>query len=68
MLVINGLQAASTLPFATPEEVAREARENARIFSAGGGYVFANVHNIQAEVPPENIVALFDGVRTLETG
>jgi uroporphyrinogen decarboxylase len=26
----------------------------------GGGYVFANVHNIQGEVPPENIEALFD--------
>ena len=28
--------------------------------SRGGGYVFNNVHNIQAGVPPENIVALYD--------
>ena len=31
-------------------------------FKPGGGYVFANVHNIQGEVPPENIEALFDAV------
>lgn len=29
-------------------------------FRPGGGYVFNNVHNIQADIPPENIVALFD--------
>jgi uroporphyrinogen decarboxylase len=49
-----------TLPFATPEEVAREVEEHIRIFAPGGGYVFAPVHNIQAKVPPENIVAMFD--------
>ncbi len=26
----------------------------------GGGYIFAGIHNIQGEVPPENVVALFD--------
>ena len=29
----------------------------------GGGYVFNNVHNIQADVPPENVLALFDAAR-----
>jgi len=48
-----------TLPFATPQQVKAEARQNIEIFKPGGGYVFNNVHNIQAGVPPENIVALY---------
>ncbi len=39
--------------------------EHIRIFAPGGGYVFAPVHNIQAGVPPENIVALFDTALTV---
>jgi uroporphyrinogen decarboxylase len=54
-----------TLPFGTPEEVSREAEENMRIFSPGGGYVFASVHNIQAGVPPENVIALYDTARSV---
>ena len=34
-----------------------------RIFSEGGGFVFATIHNIVANVPVENIVAMFDAVR-----
>ena len=48
-----------TLPFATPKQVKAEARQNIEIFKPGGGYVFNNVHNIHAGVPPENIVALY---------
>jgi len=50
------------LPVAAPEEVARQVRENILAFMTGGGYVFNNVHNIQAGVPPENIVAMYDTV------
>ncbi len=49
-----------TLSFGTPDEVAREVEESVRVFAPGGGYVLASVHNIQAGVPPENVVALFD--------
>ena len=35
-------------------------RRNLAALMPGGGYVFASVHNIQGEVPPENIVAMFD--------
>lgn len=48
------------LPFATPQEVAKQVRANMEIFKKGGGYVFNNVHNIQADVPVENIIAMFD--------
>jgi uroporphyrinogen decarboxylase len=48
------------LPNATPETVYEHVRRNLEIWKPGGGYVFNNVHNIQAGVPPENIVALYD--------
>jgi hypothetical protein len=52
-----------TLPFGTPEEVSREARERRRIFGAGGGFVFNPIHNIQARTPVENVVELFRAAR-----
>lgn len=48
------------LPTTTPETVYEHVRRNLEIWKPGGGYVFNNVHNIQAGVPPENIVALYD--------
>lgn len=49
-----------TLAFGSPEEVEKEARKNIEIFKRGGGFIFNNPHNIQANVRPENIVALYD--------
>ncbi|MEI8371767.1 MAG: uroporphyrinogen decarboxylase family protein [Planctomycetota bacterium] len=48
------------LPRVSAETVREEVRRNMEIWKPGGGYVFNNVHNIQAGVPPENIVALYD--------
>jgi uroporphyrinogen decarboxylase len=48
------------LPFASPEVVREEVRKNLEILKPGGGYVFNNVHNLQAGVPPENIVAMYE--------
>jgi len=56
----GGIDAQRVLPRATPEEVRAEVRRNLADFMPGGGYVFNNVHNIQADVPPGNVVALFD--------
>jgi uroporphyrinogen decarboxylase len=56
----GGIDAQHTLPFATPERVREEVAENVRRFKRRGGYVFCNCHNIQAGVPPENIVAMYD--------
>ena len=52
-----------TLPFGTPLAIREEVRKNLGCFKPGGGYVGANVHNITAEVPPQNVVAMFDAVR-----
>jgi uroporphyrinogen decarboxylase len=50
----------STLPFGTPEAIRAEVEHNLSIMKPGGGYVAASVHNITAEVPPENIASMFD--------
>ena len=51
------------LPNGTPQEVAEHTRERVRILEPDGGFVFQQVHNIMADVPPENVVAMFDAVR-----
>jgi uroporphyrinogen decarboxylase len=48
------------LPHGNPREVAEEVRRKIAALAPGGGYVFSGGHNIQADVPPANIVALFD--------
>lgn len=57
-----------TLPFGTPDQVAREVEQNIATLAPGGGYVLASVHNIQAGVPPENVIALFDAARSATPG
>lgn len=52
-----------TLPFGTPEEVAREAAERIEIFGAGGGFVANPIHNIQAGVPIESLLEMYRVVR-----
>jgi uroporphyrinogen decarboxylase len=47
----------------TPEDVRREVKKRIEDFAPGGGFVFASVHNIQSEVPPENVAAFFDAAR-----
>jgi uroporphyrinogen decarboxylase len=44
----------------TPEEIRQHVREQLSIFVPGGGFVFQQVHNILADVPPENVIAMFD--------
>ncbi|MBI5387934.1 MAG: hypothetical protein HZA90_25000 [Verrucomicrobia bacterium] len=56
----GGVDAQHVLPKGTPEQVAQNVRQNVLALMPGGGYVFNNCHNIQGEVPPENILALFD--------
>jgi hypothetical protein len=55
----GGIDSQHTLPFGTPQQVRAETERNIRILGAGGGMVFNNVHNIQATVPTENLVAFF---------
>jgi uroporphyrinogen decarboxylase len=56
----GGIDTQKVLPFGTPEEVAAEVRRRIEDLAPGGGYVLCAVHNIQADVPPENICAMYD--------
>ncbi len=56
----GGVDTQHVLPFGSPDEVRAEVRKRIDDFAPGGGFVFNTVHNIQALVPPENIVAAFD--------
>jgi uroporphyrinogen decarboxylase len=56
----GGIDSQHVLPRATPDEVRKHVRRNVEALKGGGGYVFNNVHNIQADVPPENVLAMFD--------
>ncbi len=49
-----------TLPFGTVEDVRNEVLENLELLGAGGGFIIAPCHNIQAVSPPQNIVALYE--------
>jgi uroporphyrinogen decarboxylase len=56
----GGCDSQHILPRGTPSEVEENVRRNLEAFMPRGGYVFNSIHNIQGEVPPENIVAMFD--------
>jgi uroporphyrinogen decarboxylase len=53
----------NTFPFGTADQVRAEAGECLDIFAPGGGCVVNPIHNIQADVPVENILALYDTAR-----
>jgi uroporphyrinogen decarboxylase len=58
----GGCDTRDILPTGTAQQVAENVEEQVRILSSGGGYVFQQVHNILANIPPANIVAMFDAV------
>jgi uroporphyrinogen decarboxylase len=53
------------LPFGTTDDVRAEVRRRVADLSQDGGYILAAVHNIQAEVPPQNIVAMVEEAHAL---
>ena len=55
-----GADTQHVLPFESPEKIRKHVSQLIDIFAPGGGFVFTQVHNIQANVPPENILAMFD--------
>ncbi len=60
----GGIDTHTTLPRGTPQEVADEVALRIRQFADHGGYVLGPVHNILADVPPENILAMCEATRT----
>lgn len=58
----GGIDIQQTLPFGTRLEVMQEVRRYIQALAPGGGYIVAPAHNVQGDVPPENLVALRDAV------
>jgi uroporphyrinogen decarboxylase len=56
----GGVDTQGVLGIATPDEVRTHVRQNIEALAPGGGFVFATVHDIQANVPPENIMAVWE--------
>jgi hypothetical protein len=59
----GGIDTQKTLPYASPERVREEVLRLCEIFAKDGGFVFNTVHNIQANVPVENIVAMVEAIK-----
>ena len=60
----GGVETQTTLPFGTIDEIKREVRERISLLGRDGGYVFATIHNIQPDIPPEKILAVYDAARS----
>ena len=59
----GGIETAGVLNNASPDKVREQVLERLEIFSQGGGFVFNTVHNILPDVPPENIIAMFEAIK-----
>ncbi len=59
----GGCNTRDVLASASPEEVAEDVRRRVEIMAPGGGFVFQQIHNVMADVPPENVVAMLEAVR-----
>ena len=58
----GGIDTQRVLPFGTPDEVRDMVRYRMAVFGPGGGFVFDTVHNVQAGIPTENLLALYEAV------
>ncbi len=61
-IVRNDLRDILNSPYIKPDEISKHVQELSSIFSPGGGFVFQQVHNILANVSPENVVAMFESI------
>jgi len=59
----GGVDSQKILPMGTPQQVKDDVKRNIEALAPGGGFVFSSVHNIQAEVPAENVVAMVEALR-----
>lgn len=59
----GGIDTQNILPYGTPAEVKEETKRNIHVLAPGGGFIFTTVHNIQADVPSENIIAMWEALQ-----
>ncbi len=58
----GGIDTQQVLPGGSPQDVKDEVRRRIDDLAPGGGYVLNSVHNVQADVPPENVLAIVEGL------
>jgi hypothetical protein len=58
----GGIDTQKVLPFGSPDQVRDQVRHACEVFGRDGGFVFNTVHNIQANVPVENLVAMIEAL------
>lgn len=61
----GGIDTQHVLPHGSAEEIREEVRRRIDDLAPGGGFVFATVHNIQGDVPPENVLTMWETYREL---
>jgi hypothetical protein len=61
----GGVDTQGVFAFGTPEQVKEQVKRQCSILNENGGFVFNTVHNIQANVPFENVVALLEALKEL---
>jgi len=62
----GGVDPREILNRGTPEDVREDVIKRLEIFAPGGGFVFNNIHNILGEIPPENIISMFETVQNFK--
>lgn len=63
----GGVDTQGTFAFGTPQQVKEQVKRQCDILNRNGGFVFNTVHNIQANVPFENVVAMLEALKELKT-
>ena len=56
----GGCSTQDVLQRGTPEQVREDVRHRIEVFAPGGGFVFTQIHNILADIPPRNVIAMFE--------
>jgi uroporphyrinogen decarboxylase len=59
----GGIDVQQILPFATPDRVREEVKRIVATLGRRGGYILAPSHNIQADVPPQNVLAMYEAIQ-----
>ena len=62
----GGIDVQKFLPNATVEEVKAEVKKIIKIMHVGGGYIFSPSHNIQADIPPANLEAMYNEAASID--
>ena len=63
----GGIDTQEILPFGNKESVEAAVRHTIDVMNVNGGYIFAAAHNIQEDVPPQNLVYMFDAARNYKS-